>query len=238
VAWLNGRSAFGALLVVVAVLAGALFLERAQRLEPVYAAARDLPSGVPLDGGDLAVVRVRLPDAQLRRYLQPAPDQPVAGRVLAAPIPRDTLVPAELVLDSLQDADLVELPVQADPGDMAEGLRPGDRVQVLAAYTDGSRRGRAVALLNGAEVVRVLDEADGLTGPGRHTGVQLRLPGRRAPVVAAAVATARIFVVKAAPGAPRRAGQDPPAEGPSAEDPGAQDPSTEGAADTAPTPST
>ena len=92
--------------------------------------------------------------------------------MLAAPIPRDTLVPAELVLDSLQDADLVELPVQADPGDMAEGLRPGDRVQVLAAYTDGSRRGRAVALLNGAEVVRVLDEADGLTGPGRHTGVR------------------------------------------------------------------
>jgi hypothetical protein len=35
--WLNGRSALGVLLVVVAVLGGALFLERAQHLQPVYA---------------------------------------------------------------------------------------------------------------------------------------------------------------------------------------------------------
>ena len=33
--WLNGRVALGILLVVVAVLAGALFLERAQQLAPV-----------------------------------------------------------------------------------------------------------------------------------------------------------------------------------------------------------
>jgi hypothetical protein len=194
--WMNGRTAFGAGFVLLAVLAGGLFLDRAQRLVPVYAAVRDLPAGTPLRSGDLTVVRVRLPDSALRHYLRPGPDRAVAGRVLTAPVRRETLVPAELALAS-QQADLVELPVQADPGDMAEGLRPGDRVQVLAAYTDGARRGRAVVLPPTAEVVRVLEDPSGLTGTGQERGVQLRMPGDRVRLVAAAIATARIFVLKA-----------------------------------------
>jgi pilus assembly protein CpaB len=210
---MNGRTALGAGFVLLAVLAGALFLDRAQRLVPVYAAARDLPAGTPLRSGDLTVVRVRLPDSALRHYLQPGPDRAVAGRILTAPVRRETLVPAELVLASSQQADLVELPVQADPGDMAQGLRPGDRVQVLAAYTDGARRGRAVVLLPTAEVVRVLEDPAGLTGAGQERGVQLRMPSDRAPLVAAAIAIARIFVVKA-PGPPTDpAALPPPAPG-------------------------
>ena len=94
---------------------------------------------------------------------------------------------------------------------MAQGLRPGDRVQVLAAFTEGARRGRAVVLLPTAEVVRVLEDAAGLTGSGQERGVQLRMPSDRAPVVAAAIATARIFVVKAPGLAPDPAvAGDPP----------------------------
>jgi hypothetical protein len=174
--WMNGRTALGAAVVLLAVLAGALFLDRAQRLVPVYAAARDLPAGIPLESGDLMAV---------------------PGQVLTAPVRREALVPAELVLASSREAGLVELPVQVDPGDMAQGLRPGDRVQVLAAFTEGARRGRAVVLLPAAEVVQVLEDPAGLAGTGRERGVQLRIPGDRAPVVAAAIATARIFVVKA-----------------------------------------
>jgi hypothetical protein len=148
---------------------------------PVYAAARDLPAGATLHHGDLVVVRVRLPTTALRHYLQPTPGQTVAGRVLAAPVRHETLVPAELLLASSQDADLVELPVQVDPGDMAQGLRPGDLVQVLAAYTEGARRGHAAVLLPAAEVVRVLEDPGGLTGGGRPTGVQLRMPSASVP---------------------------------------------------------
>ncbi len=195
--WMNGRTALGAGLVMLAILAGALFLDRAQRLVPVYAAARDLPAGTPLRRGDLMVVRVRLPATALRHYLRPSPGHAVAGWVLTAPVRRETLVPAETVLASSREADLVELPVQADPADMAQGLRPGDRVQVLAAFTEGARRGRAIVLLPSAEVVRVLQDPTGLAGTGQERGVQLRLPSDRAPAVAAAIATARIFVVKA-----------------------------------------
>jgi hypothetical protein len=184
-------------LVLLAILAGALFLDRAQRLVPVYAAARDLPAGTPLKSGDLVVVRVRMPASALRHYLRPSPGRAAPGRVLTAPVRREALVPAELVLASSREADLVELPVQVDPGDMAQGLRPGDRVQVLAAFTEGARRGRAVVLLASAEVVALLEDPAGLTASGQERGVQLRMPSDRAPVVAAAIATARIFVVKA-----------------------------------------
>jgi hypothetical protein len=194
---MNGRTALGACLVLLAVLAGALFLDRSQRLAPVYAAARDLPAGTPLKDGDLMVIRVRLPAAALRHYLQPGPGHTVSGRVLTTPVRRETLVPAGVVLASSREAGLVELPVQVDPGDMAQGLRPGDSVQVLAAYTEGARRGRAVVLLPSAEVVQVLQDPAGLAGTGQERGVQLRMPSDRAPIVVAAIATARIFVVKA-----------------------------------------
>jgi len=119
------------------------------------------------------------------------------------------------------------MPVQVDPGDMAQGLRPGDSVQVLAAYTEGARRGRAVVLLPTAEVVQVFQDPAGLTGAGQDRGVQLRMPSDRAPVVAAAIATARIFVVKAPGPATDEAAAAPPtpsgaAEPPSDASPGVQ----------------
>ena len=167
---MNGRTALGAGLVLLAVLAGALFLDRSQRLVPVYAAARDLPAGTSLGDVDLVVIRVRLPATALRHYLRPSIDRPVSGRILTAPVRRETLIPAELVLASSLDADLVELPVQVDPGDMAQGLRPGDSVQVLAAYTEGARRGRAVILLPSVEVIQVFQDPAGITGAGQDRG--------------------------------------------------------------------
>jgi len=65
------------------------------------------------------VIRVRLPATALRHYLQPSPGRQVSGRVLSAPVRRETLVPAGVVLASSRDAGLVELPIQVDPGDMA-----------------------------------------------------------------------------------------------------------------------
>jgi hypothetical protein len=194
--WLNGRSILGVLLVVVAILTGALFLQRAQRLVPVYEAARDLPSGVPLSERDIAVVRVRLPAAELRRYARPNRYRPVVGQLLKAPLSQHMLIPTDGLTPSLEQADMVELPIRVDSGDMAQGLRPGDWVQVLAADGDSLRSSQARLLLPSVEVVRVLQEPNGLTG-SRQSGVQVRVPSDRTPLVVAALASTRVFVVKA-----------------------------------------
>jgi hypothetical protein len=41
---MNGRTALGACLVLAAILAGATFLDRAQRLVPVYAGSSQAPA--------------------------------------------------------------------------------------------------------------------------------------------------------------------------------------------------
>jgi hypothetical protein len=66
---MNARTTLGACLVLAAILAGATFLDRAQRLVPVHAAARDLPAGTALDRGDLVVVQVRLRQVACRSPL-------------------------------------------------------------------------------------------------------------------------------------------------------------------------
>lgn len=194
--WVNLRSALGLVLVFGAVFAGTVVLQRAQHLVPVYAAARDLPSGVPLSDADLSLVQVRLPAAELERYLRPDSGDSFAGKILAAPLRQHMLVPADSLASSLQ-GDMVELAIDLDHGDMPQGLRPGDHVRILGAYSDGLHGGSAQVLVESAEVVRILQESGGLATGHRESGVQVRLPAERTASVAAAIAGARVLIVKA-----------------------------------------
>lgn len=195
--WINLRSVLGLVLVFTAVFAGTVFLQQAQQLVPVYAAARDLPSGVPLSNGDLSLVEVRLPAAELGRYLRPEGGVPVVGRMLAVPLRQHMLVPADDLVTSREQGNMVELAINVDHGEMLQGLRPGDHVQILGAYPDGLRKGAAQVLVDSAEVVRILEEPGGLATGRRESGVQVRLPGERSASVAAAIANGRVFIVKA-----------------------------------------
>lgn len=193
--WRNGRLVLGVLLVLVAVLGGALVLQRAQHLTPVYVATRDLPSGTRLAPGDLAVRGVRFADEQLRAYLHPAAGQPYVGQVLVGPVRKGLYVPAAAVSGRRGAARLVKLAIKVEQGDLAQGLRPGDHVAVIAAYTDGVQKGTARVLLPVAEVDQVVKDTAALGGDGRETGVQVWAPGDRAVAVAAAETTARILVL-------------------------------------------
>jgi hypothetical protein len=200
---MNLRSVAGLLLVFAAVFAGTAALQRAQRLVPVFEAARDLPSGVPLSGGDLSLVRVRLPSAELARYLQPGTGRPVTGQLLTAPLRRHMLVPADTVVASREQGDMVELAINVDHGDMPQGLRPGDHVRILGTFPDDPGQRAAQVLVDSAEVVRILEDSGGLAAGHREGGVQVRLPAERTTSVAAAIAGGRVFVVKA-PALPSR----------------------------------
>ena len=201
--WINLRSVLGLVLVFGAVFAGTVVLQRAQHLVPIYAATRDLPSGVPLSNDDLALVQVRLPAAELGRYLRPDNGTSVTGKMLTAPLRQHMLVPADGLVASGEQAGMVELAINVDPGDMLQGLRPGDHVQILGAYSDGVRQGAAQVLVDSAEVVRILEESGGLATGHRESGVQVRLSGERSASVAAAIAGGRVFIVKA-PSLPSR----------------------------------
>jgi hypothetical protein len=195
--WINLRSVAGLLLVFAAVFAGTAALQRLQRLVPVFEATRDLPSGIPLSSGDLSLVRVRLPSAELARYLQPDAGRPVTGQILTAPLRQHMLVPVDTVVASREQADMVELAINVDHGDMLQGLRPGDHVRILGAFPDDPGRGAAQVLVDSAEVVRILEDSGGLAAGRREGGVQVRLPAERTTSVAAAIAGGRVFVVKA-----------------------------------------
>jgi hypothetical protein len=115
-------------------------------------------------------------------------------------------------------------PGRHGPGPAARRQRAG-----AGRLHRGRPPGPAVVLLPTAEVVQVLQDPAGLTATGQERGVQLRMPSDRAPIVAAAIATARIFVVKS-PGlaaeepsvAPTPGGvQEPP---PEPSEPGLSDP--------------
>jgi SAF domain len=199
VRWINPRSVLGLVLVFGAVLAGTVGLQRAQHLVPVYVAARDLPSGVPLSKGDLSLVRVRLPDAELGRYLRAGGSASFAGKMLTLPLRQHMLVPADDLVASREQGDMVELAINLDHGDMLQGLRPGDHVRILGAYSDGLRKGAAQVLVDSAEVVGILEESGGLATGRRERGVQVRLPGERSASVAAAITGGRVFIVKAPP---------------------------------------
>jgi hypothetical protein len=185
------------LLVVVAVIGGAMLLRRADATEPVLVAARDLSSGVQLQEGDLRVVRVRMPRAQLSAYARPGPG--IVGSRLVAGIRRDGLVPVALLSRDLQGANLVDYPIPVEPVDVPD-LRPGDRVTVLVSFDDGARRGQGAVLLPSVEVVRILRGSAALGTDDRVEAVEVRVPKDRLALVAGAVSGGRISMARLSPG--------------------------------------
>jgi Flp pilus assembly protein CpaB len=104
---------------------------------PVAVAAVDLPAGTMLSGPDVGVAR--LPPGVVPRGVVPD-GQPLVGRVLAGAVRAgEPLTDARLVgpgLTALLPADQVAAPVRLADLAVAGLVRPGDRVDVLAALPD------------------------------------------------------------------------------------------------------
>jgi hypothetical protein len=193
----NGRVALGVLLVVVAVIGGVVLLRGADATEPVLVAARDLSSGVKLQEGDLRVVRVRMPGAQLSAYARPGPG--IVGSRLVSGLRAGSLVPVELLAPNARAVDLVDYPIPVDTADVPD-LRPGDRVAVVVSFDDGPRRGQGAVLLSSVEVVRVLRGSAALGTADRIEAVEVRVPKSRLALVAGAIAAGRVSMAKLSPG--------------------------------------
>lgn len=120
--WLDLRLVLGVVLVLAAVLLGALVVSRARHTERAVAATRDLSAGTTLHADDLRLVDAQLPDRSA--YLG-SPDHAV-GKVLTRPLAAGELVPAA-ALGAQPAATTVTVPFAADA---APQLHRGQRIVV------------------------------------------------------------------------------------------------------------
>lgn len=159
----------------------------------VLAAARDLAAGsalTPADVADVALPPGAVPDGALTAGAE------LDGRLLASPVRRgEPLTDVRLVgpglLAALGDDSLVAVPVRlADPASGAL-LRPGDRVDVLAASTVADGPSAAAVVAVAAPVLTVPPPTVDLEG----ALVLLATPPSTAARLAAAAVSSRLSVV-------------------------------------------
>lgn len=114
----------GVALMLLATLAGGLFLEHASQRVPVWRLSTALASGTVLTARDLQLSEVAM-DAPTA-YAQPG--TPVVGRALMRDLGAGELLPRAALAASDHSGDLVSLPVERLHA--APALRRGQRVDV------------------------------------------------------------------------------------------------------------
>jgi pilus assembly protein CpaB len=170
---------------------------------PVAVAALDLPAGTTLSGPDVAVAR--LPPGVVPRGVVPD-GQPLVGRVLAGAVRAgEPLTDARLVgpgLTALLPADQVAAPVRLADLAVAGLVRPGDRVDVLAALPDAER---AEVVAAGALVLAAPPSASDDGDPAAGL-LLLAVDGTTAARLAAVATTSTLTVSLPPPDAPSATG--------------------------------
>lgn len=196
--WRDLRLVGGVLLVLLSVAGGARLVGSLDDTTPVYAAARDLLPGQPVQEGDLVPVPVRMGDP-LEHYL----DADVAlapGTYLLRGVPAGELVPAGALGTQRQALDKT-VNVLVD-GTAVTGLDTGSVVDVWVSRRDPDAVGEAYLdpelLLSGAVVDRVSDQGTGLGSALGRVAVAVVVPADTVGEVIAVVdQEARITLVPA-----------------------------------------
>jgi hypothetical protein len=122
--WLDLRFVLGLVLVLAAVLIGALVFARANHRHPMVVATRDLAAGTVLNADDLTLAQVQLPDRGAHVYL--ATVSAAVGKQLQRPVSAGELVPSSAVRKSAPQTT-VTVPFAAAS---APELRPGQRIEI------------------------------------------------------------------------------------------------------------
>lgn len=161
----------------------------------VWAAARSLPGGALLTGTSVHPVRVP-PDLVPQGAVRDP--EVVLGRPLAAPVTEgELLTDLRVVGPGLSAAypGSTAVPVRFADAEVVDLLRPGDRVDVVAAPADG-RGAEPRVLVTDVAVVAVPEAGETSAGPGSPGRlVVLAVPDAAASDVASATATSVLIPV-------------------------------------------
>jgi Flp pilus assembly protein CpaB len=194
----GGRAVVGGLLVAAAAVG--TFAAQGAAGRPAgdryVVAAHDVAPGRTLQADDLATVRIDLPGAQRSGSFTDV--GVLTGAVTLGALRAGQLVASSDVARTASGRGRVELSVPVEPGRAMNGdrryLRGGDRVDVVATTSSGGEAATTV-VATGAEIVEVLDQADGIGARSTLT-VVLAVPPAEAPAVAGASAGAAISLVR------------------------------------------
>ena len=193
--WTDTRLLVGVLLVLASVVLGTRVVATGQQTQAVWAAARDLPSGVTLRPDDVVLAHVRLDDLAARYLLARAP---VVGRSLRRAVSAGELLPASALgsTDAASTAHLLAVPV--DGTRLPPGLGRGSVVDVYVTPRDaagGSASGPTRRVLVGATVMDADDQDPGLRDPQAAVAVVLDVPDAAVPDLVAAVRSGDVDLV-------------------------------------------
>lgn len=122
--WLDLRLVLGVVLVLVAVVLGAVVFARADHRTPVVAADRDLAAGTVLRADDLTIVRAQLPTGSRAAYVARLTD--ALGHRLERPVAAGELLPAA-ALTTPRAHTTVTVPFAAQN---APELHAGQRIEI------------------------------------------------------------------------------------------------------------
>lgn len=172
-AWLNLRTTLGAVLLLVAFVAGNGILEGANDTTRVWVAARDMAAGEPIGASDLQVSEVRLSTSLMDLYA-PA-SLSLTGRTLSRSVRAGEMIPRGAAASSAGAGSLVTVPV-APEHSVGGALRPGDRVDVLATFDSGQPTARTVVVGRDVQVVQLVDSAGLMSGADAMIGITLSVP--------------------------------------------------------------
>lgn len=138
--WRDPRLWVGLLIVAVSVVVGARVLAGADDTVAVWAVADDAGPGAELTDADLEVRQVRFADDDaLGAYFSADAELPASMRLVRA-VGAGELLP-RAAIGAAGTADVVELPIAVDPGQVPPSVRAGSVVDVYLAGSDRRRGG-------------------------------------------------------------------------------------------------
>lgn len=173
------------LLILLALIGYWSVYSRTMHRTQVLVAAHALPAGRVLRPSDLTGSGLAA-NSQLLATLVPASEQSVLiGRTLKQPVAAGAPIPASALASARGGTDSMTLavPVQHALGGQ---LAPGDRITVLATYTNATGQGQTRAIARDLEVLSV-GSASGFNASAQTIPITVALPN---PSVASALALA------------------------------------------------
>jgi Flp pilus assembly protein CpaB len=186
----------GLALMLLGLLVVLGYSAAASRRTPVLVAARDLPTGAVVHASDLRSSRVGADSDVLAALVSVAQERAVVGRRLAVPVGAGEPLPrSALAASSASPAALtLAVPVAHALGGQ---LQPGDRVSVLATFSNATGAATTEALARNL-VVLAVGQPPSIGDPNQSTiPVTLALPDPRlASRLALANSTAKIDLLR------------------------------------------